>query len=123
MTTRDLDTTGCLDPKAVRRVEKLLRVERAAIPRMADLYRLLANPTRLKILLALSRTESLCVGDLARVLDLSVAATSHQLKMLKERGWLTSEGDGKWVRYCFASEGLRDALEGDLRLLKKSRRA
>lgn len=122
MGKRSAAVSPSFDPKAVARARKLLVREEAALPRMAELYKLLANPVRLKVLLVLSRTERMCVGDLAEVLGLSLAATSHQLKMLRERGWLRSEGDGKWVYYSLASEGLKDALEGDLRLLKRSPR-
>jgi DNA-binding transcriptional ArsR family regulator len=84
---------------------------------MADLYKLLANPARLKILLSLSEIEKMCVGDLSQVLGLSIAATSHQLKLLRDRGWLSAEGDGKLVYYSLANPGLKEALEGDLRFL------
>ncbi|MCC6707700.1 MAG: helix-turn-helix transcriptional regulator [Gammaproteobacteria bacterium] len=113
-------TTAGVDAQAVAAARKLLTKERRALPRMADLYKLLANPARLKILLVLSRTEQMCVSDLAAVLELSIAATSHQLKLLKDRGWLRGKGDGKLIYYSLANEGLKDALEGDLRLLSEA---
>ena len=108
------------DPDAIAHARTLLETEKAAVPKLAELYKLLANPVRLKILLVLSRTERMCVGDLAQVVDLSLAATSHQLKLLKDRGWLHTRSDGKLVYYSLGSEGLKDALEGDLRLLKEA---
>ena len=122
MAPRGNTSSVSFDPKAVSRARKLLNQERTTLPRMAELYKLLANSARLKVLLVLSRTERMCVGDLAQVLGLSIAATSHQLKMLRERGWLNAMGDGKRVYYSLTSEGLKDALEGDLRLLKRSSR-
>jgi DNA-binding transcriptional ArsR family regulator len=122
MATRTRTGPNGHDPRAVARARKLLAKEKAALPRLADLYKLLANPARLKVLRILSRTEKMCVGDLAKVLGLSIAATSHQLKMLKDRGWLRAEADGKLVYYGLTSNGLKDALEGDLRLLKKTSR-
>lgn len=119
--TRLMTKTG-IDTRAITAARKLLLKERDALPRMADLYKLLANSARLKILLVLSRTEQMCVGDLAIVLGLSIAATSHQLKMLKDRGWLRNRGDGKLVYYSLASDGLKDALDGDLRLLSETAR-
>ena len=104
------------DPKAVTRVQKALRKNRGAIPRMALLYKLLANPVRLKILLSLSEVDKMCVGDLAKVVDLSIAATSHQLKLLKDHDWLQTESDGKLVYYRLTSPDLKEALEGDLRM-------
>ncbi len=119
MITPSGTNSGSFDPKAVARARKLLSKESEALPRLAEFYKLLANPSRLKVLRVLSQAEKMCVGDLAQVLRLSVAATSHQLKMLKEGGWLAAEGDGKMVYYSLVSDGLKDALEGDLLLLKK----
>lgn len=106
----------------VRASRQWLSRHAAAVPAMADFYRLLANPTRLRILLTLGRVERLCVGDLAAVVGLSAAATSQQLKMLKGEGWLRAEGHGKQVYYSITSNALRDALEGDLDLLRKKPR-
>jgi len=122
MTSPTRSHTGGFDPKAIARAQKLLAKEKSALPQLADLYKLLANPARLKILLVLSRIEKMCVGDLATLLELSIAATSHQLKMLRDKDWLLAESDGKLVYYSLASEGLKDALEGDLRLLQKTSR-
>ncbi len=113
---------AAFDPKAVANARNLLAKEKAALPRLADLYKLLANPARLKILLVLSRTDKMCVGDLAQVLGLSIAATSHQLKILKDREWLDAQNDGKMVYYSLASDSLKDALEGDLRMLSNPNR-
>ena len=73
---------------------------------------------RLKILLALADRE-LCVCDIAHVLALSVAATSHQLKLLRDQGWLRMRNDGKMVYYRLHSESLLNALKGDLCLLQE----
>ena len=117
MAVRTTPASGLFDPEAVRRARKLLRTNQKTLPRMAELYKLLANPARLKILVSLSEIERMCVGDLAQVLGLSIAATSHQLKLLRDRGWLLAESDGKLVYYSLANQGLKEALHGDLRLL------
>lgn len=117
MPARTPAAVNCFDPAAVARARKLLHRNRDALPRMAELYKLLANPVRLKILLILVDSERLCVGDFAHVVNLSIAATSHQLKLLKDKGWLSTEQDGKLVYYRIASDGLKTALIGDLRLL------
>ena len=108
---------GSFDPKAVAQARKVLKKNEKALPRMADLYKLLANPVRLKILMSLSEIDRMCVGDLSKVLDLSIAATSHQLKMLKDQRWLGAEGEGKHVYYYLANPDLKEALEGDIRML------
>ena len=102
--------SGTVDADGVTRARRLLARERVQGPRLAELYKLLANPMRLKILLALSETQRLCVGDLAQVLDLSIAATSQQLKILRQHGWLRAAAEGRLVYYELTSSGLRDAL-------------
>ncbi|EAY56448.1 MAG: transcriptional regulator, ArsR family [Leptospirillum rubarum] len=108
----------CFEQEKVARIKAALSEEGHSLPQLAELYRLLGNATRLKILLALSNGE-LCVCDVAHVLDLTVAATSHQLKLLRNQGWLAMRNDGKMVYYRLHSEGLLAALKGDLRLLEE----
>lgn len=108
----------CFEQEKVARIKAELAKEEHLIPRLADLYKLLGNATRLKILLALAQGE-LCVCDIAHVLGLTVAAASHQLKLLRDQGWLAMRNDGKMVYYRLHSEGLLKALKGDLRLLEE----
>ncbi|MBX9849507.1 MAG: metalloregulator ArsR/SmtB family transcription factor [Rhodocyclaceae bacterium] len=108
----------CFDQEKVTRIKADLAKEEQLLPQLAELYKLLGNVTRLKILLALADGE-LCVCDVSHVLGLTVAATSHQLKLLRSQGWLTMRNDGKMVYYRVHSEGLLRALKGDLRLLEE----
>ena len=108
----------CFEQEKVARIRAQLAKETTLLPRLADLYKLLGNTTRLKILFALAGGE-LCVCDVAHVLQLTVAATSHQLRLLRTQGWLAMRSDGKMVYYRLRSEDLLKALKGDLRLLEK----
>jgi DNA-binding transcriptional ArsR family regulator len=108
----------CFEQEKVAAIKAALAQEEQSLPDLAELYKLLGNATRLKILLALAQGE-LCVCDVAHVLELTVAATSHQLKLLRDRGWLAMRNDGKMVYYRLHSEGLLKALRGDLRLLEE----
>lgn len=89
----------CFHPATINRVKAGLaeaRPETAAVT--AARFAALANPQRLTILRAL-RISELCVCDLAHVLGLSTGATSQQLRLLREQGWLASRRDGKQVYY------------------------
>ncbi len=108
----------CFEQEKVARIKAELAQEEQQLPRLAELYKLLGNTTRLKILLALAQGE-LCVCDVAHVLNLTVAATSHQLKLLRDQGWLAMRNDGKMVYYRLQSEALLQVLKGDLRLLEE----
>lgn len=109
---------SCFDRKKVAAVKARLAKDDERLFLLADLHKLLGNTTRLKILLALAEGE-LCVCDIAQVLELSVAATSHQLKLLRDQGWLGKRDDGKMVYYRLSLDKLLRALRGDLALLEK----
>lgn len=94
----------CLDlPKAER-----LRAERlsdAAARRIAERARALADPTRLRIALALAATDELCVCDLAWVTERAENLVSHHLRALRAADLVTSRRDGKMVIYTLTSAG------------------
>ena len=113
---RDVCDIPCFDPAKVKRLRAGLARNEAYLPELAEFYKLLGNTTRLKILLALENTE-LCVCDIAHVLGLSIAATSHQLKLLHTGNWLHKRDDDKMVYYRLQSADLLKAVKGDLKLL------
>lgn len=113
----DICAIPCFDRERVEAARRIVSAEENVLPALVELYKLLGNGARLKILLALRQGE-LCVCDMAHVLGLSVPATSHQLKLLRDQGWLRMRNNGKMVYYELNNNGLREALEGDLALLK-----
>lgn len=98
---------------AVRRARATLPGH-AAVDDAASLLALLANATRLKILLALHAQRTtpsleLCVCDLAVVCGASKSLTSHQLRLLRTAGLIVARRAGKLVYYQL-SEGPAAAL-------------
>lgn len=65
---------------------------------LADLFRLLGDPTRLKIVVACLRTP-LAVSDIAERLGLSVSLVSHHLRLLKGARLVRADRQGKQVYY------------------------
>ncbi len=113
----DICKIPCFDHDKVNAIKSRLAEDENRLPELTEFYKLLGNTTRLKILLALSGDE-LCVCDVAHVLGLSIAATSHQLKLLRDRGWLKKRDDGKMAYYRLYSADLLKALKGDLKMLE-----
>lgn len=70
---------------------------------VASLHSALGDPTRLKILLVLSHGEELCVCDISHVIGLSVSATSHQLRLLRNLNLVNYRTDGKMAYYALAA--------------------
>lgn len=101
--TSNLCSINEIDP------EKVAKVQAAALPnptieRVSRLFSALSDPTRLKILHALTVTDELCVCDLAALAELSVSAVSHQLRLLRDRDLVNARRDGRMVFYSLADD-------------------
>ncbi|UCF20239.1 MAG: helix-turn-helix transcriptional regulator [Gemmatimonadota bacterium] len=70
---------------------------------IADTFQILASPTRLQIVRALSRRE-LCVGDLAGVVEASPSAVSHHLRQLRQMRLVRHRREGKLTYYTLDDE-------------------
>lgn len=92
----------------------LLKREIKGIEQLAPLFKALADPTRLKIVYALSRDE-LCVCDVASIIGSSVAAASHHLRLLRSSGLARYRREGKMVFYRLADECVATILETAMR--------
>ena len=83
--------------------DRVNRAKAEAIPdqeldRLALTYKILGDPTRLKIVMALLVGE-MCVCDLAAFIGLSESAVSHQLRRLKDLALIKQRRDGQ-ILYC-----------------------
>ena len=67
----------------------------------ADVFSMLCDSTRLRILWLLCHTEE-CVSDIATAVGMSSPAVSHHLRNLKQSGLITSRREGKEVLYTLA---------------------
>jgi DNA-binding transcriptional ArsR family regulator len=71
--------------------------------RMAEFFGALADPHRLKLLSALSKTE-LCVCDLAAAVKMGESAVSHQLRVLRSLHLVKYRREGRNVYYSLADD-------------------
>ncbi len=117
MTTRTAAADACeVRYVDAERVEAVLcnLVDPATALGVADLLRVLADPTRVRILHALS-LESLCNCDLASVLGLSDSAVSHQMRELRLMKLVTAERRGRMTYYRLSDSHVRHVLEDTMR--------
>lgn len=73
------------------------------VQRLADVFKALGDPTRVRIIQALAASE-LCVCDLAEVLGMTQSAISHQLRVLRGLAIVRNRRDGKEVFYSLDDE-------------------
>lgn len=77
---------------------------------ISDLFRVLGDSTRVKILWALNKSE-LCVCDIASLIGMTKSAVSHQLKVLKDNNLVKSRREGKIIYYSLADNHVQDIYE------------
>lgn len=77
---------------------------------LAESFKVISDPTRLRIVLALS-IEELCVCDLATLLNVSVSAISHQLRLLKGNHIVNYRKAGKMVYYSLDDDHVRTLID------------
>lgn len=77
---------------------------------LADLFRMFADSTRVRVLNELRRKE-VGVTELANELQMTPSAISHQLRTLKDARLIRSRRDGKGIMYSLADEHVRMILD------------
>ena len=82
----------------------------AEIERATAVFALLADPTRARILHALSLVPRLCVCDVAASLSMSESAVSHQLRLLRASRLVARTREGRIAYYSLADEHVRHVL-------------
>ena len=78
---------------------------------IADVFGLLSDPSRVRVLFALLEGGEMCVCDLAEMVEMSPSALSHALRLLRTAGVLTNRRDGRMVRYRLADSHVRLLLD------------
>ena len=76
---------------------------------VADLFKLFADSTRIRILVLLFHRE-LCVGDIAANLEMSQTAISHQLRILKQNHLIKYRREGKNMIYALADDHVKTII-------------
>jgi DNA-binding transcriptional ArsR family regulator len=105
---RDLCEVQCIDELKVRRVRRGMP-DPAAVADLAETFKVLGDPTRLRIVHALSR-EELCVCDIATVLGVSQSVVSHSLRALRQMRLVRYRKAGKIAYYTLDDDHIAALL-------------
>ena len=89
-------------------------IERTTAADVADVFRVLSDPTRVSIIHALTLRE-LCNGDLAAVLGISESAVSHQMRELRLMKLVTADRRGRMVYYRLTDTHIQHIFQDTLR--------
>lgn len=113
----DACSTRSVDPARVAAVrERLVDVDEAG--RVADLFKLLADPTRTRLLHALLEGGELCVCDLAETIGAPESSVSHALRLLRTAGIVRNRRAGRVIYYSLDDAHVRLLLDLSLEHLR-----
>ena len=115
--TSDVCEVYYVDEKLVEKARKALSPDREIVA-LAETFRNLGDPTRVKILQALT-VEELCVCDLAKLLGVSESATSHQLRVLRSQKLDRFRKEGKMAFYSLDDEHVDSLMREVLRHVRE----
>ena len=113
LTREDVCQAHYIDLKKVRYVKKRMQAD-GVVNNMALTFQVLGDPTRIKIIFALSQKE-LCVCDLAGLLGLSSSAISHQLRVLRNMRLVKYHKEGRIAYYSLDDDHIGRIFEEGLR--------
>lgn len=85
-------------------------VSRAQAERIAEMFRLIGDATRTRILYLLLDTGEQYVCDIAAAVQASETAVSHALRLLRTAHVVSSRRDGRHIAYSLADHHVRDML-------------
>jgi len=103
------DMCDCVHPQAVMSARNHL-LSTAGIPGAAEIFSILGDPTRIRVLTALRKGE-LCVTDLAMATGVNRSTVSHQLRVLRNHRLVDRRREGKTVFYAIADEHVEALLD------------
>lgn len=95
--------------------EDLLEIVNETLPEetelydLAELFKVFGDSTRIRILFVLFEAE-VCVCDLAKVLNMTQSAISHQLRILKQNKLVKNRREGKSIFYSLADDHVRTII-------------
>lgn len=106
---RDICQVTCIHAERLEKARQAMPAEREIVIQ-AELFKLLGDASRLRLLQALAVSE-MCVCDLAALFESTVSAVSHQLRLLRTAGLVRYRKDGKLVFYRLGDQRLGSFLQ------------
>ena len=83
---------------------------------IAKIFSTIGSETRLKVLFLLSEAGELCVCDLSDILGQSVSRVSHQLRILKDRGFVKTRNESSTIYYSISNNSFPNILVNFVRM-------
>ena len=94
----------------ISRIQEVITRNNELFEELAQLYKIFADSSRVKILVALTQSE-MCVGEISEFLSITQSAVSHQLRILETSGLVKNRRNGKTIIYSLADEHIKAIID------------
>ena len=98
-----------LSQKEIAKVRAVLKQD-IDLEQKIKLHSLLSGETRYKIIKLLNELKELCVCDMAEIMDMSVSAVSHQLKLLRKEKIVSTRREAQTIYYSLQDRAISKLL-------------
>lgn len=99
-----------VDPERVRAVQASMP-DAEVVDELAEVFGLLSDPNRLRLLASLLEGGELCVCDLAAAAGMAESTTSHALRLLRAHHVVKARRAGRMMRYSLRDGHVRMLLD------------
>ncbi|MFQ3801025.1 metalloregulator ArsR/SmtB family transcription factor (plasmid) [Staphylococcus equorum] len=96
----------CIHKDKVNNALKFLEDDKSQ--KLLSIFQKICDEKKLKIILSLIKENELCVCDISLILNMSVASTSHHLRLLYKNDVLDFWKDGKMAYYFIKDDEIKD---------------
>lgn len=105
----DVCEVTCVDEEKVNRLKSTISQQDTLS--VAQIFKALADDTRIRIAYALIEEEELCVCDVANIVGSTTATASHHLRLLRNLGLAKYRKEGKLVYYSLDDDHVKQLIE------------
>lgn len=98
-----------LSKEEIEKVKTALKDD-TGVGKVIKVHQLLSGETRYKLVKLLHDLKELCVCDMAEILDTTVSAVSHQLKILRKVGVVSTRREGQTIYYALQDKEIEKFL-------------
>lgn len=102
-----------IDERKVKSVRRAMKSDEA-VGALAETFKILGDPTRVRIAFALAR-EELCVCDISNLLGVTQSAVSHSLRALRQMKLVRFRKEGKIAYYALDDDHIARLLDEGFR--------
>jgi len=114
---KDVCEIECVEKDKVNALKKQMLKE-SEVHRLSETFGILADSTRIKIIFVLSK-EELCVCDISRLLNVSISAVSHQLRLLRNVRLVKYRKQGRMVFYSLDDKHISTLFNQGLKHIRE----